>query len=160
MSYNYLVPSEAEMSAMLGMLYGDGFKVEQSDKAVENPAQAVYASYIDSDGRTVAAALCDMPFAAYSAAALSMIPVDVAKEAVRDKALSSMMKDNFAELMNICSRFLMSDETPHLRFNKVYGSLADAPNSLRYLLDNAQAIRHFDATIPKYGKGKISFVAS
>ncbi|MGF1546070.1 MAG: hypothetical protein ACFCUG_01940 [Thiotrichales bacterium] len=160
MSYNYLVPTEAEISSMLGMLYGDGLRVDRSEKAIENPAKSIFASYIDESGRTVAAAQCDLEFAAYSAAALSMIPVDVAKEAVRDKELTSMMRDNLNELMNICSRFLMSDETPHLRFDKVYASLSDSPNSLRYLLDNAQAIRHFDAMIPKYGKGKLSFIAS
>ncbi|MGF1644039.1 MAG: hypothetical protein ACFCUJ_10370 [Thiotrichales bacterium] len=160
MSYNYLVPTEAEISAMLGMLYGDGLRVDRSEKSIDNPASAIYASYIDENGRIVAAAQCDLQFAAYSAAALSMIPVDVAQEAVRDKALTTMMRDNLHELMNICSRFLMSDETPHLRFDKVYPSLSDSPNGMRYLLDNAQAIRHFDALIPKYGKGKLSFIAS
>lgn len=99
-----------------------------------------------------------MPFVAFSGAALSMIPVGSAKDMINDKSISDTVQSNFYEVMNICSKLMMSDSSSHLRLTEVV-----APGEARDLiaeLRSAGQCLGFDIDIPSYGRGKIGFLIS
>ncbi len=57
----------------------------------------------------VAICVCGLEFEAYSGAALFMIPADAANEMIAGQSVTDAILDNFYEVMNICSKLLMSD---------------------------------------------------
>jgi hypothetical protein len=85
-------------------------------RAKTTPAKASLAKlaglYRSKDDTPVAACMTDIPFAAYSGAAFSMIPADAAKDSIKAGALDEGMQDNFAEVLNMLSR-LFADQGNH-----------------------------------------------
>lgn len=149
-------PSAKSVSSMLGMLFGvDDLAVAEGQPSI--PADVVGASYIDDDGGLVALLVADYPFAAFSGAALSMIPKAGAEDMVEEKALSDGVKANFYEVANICSRLLMNDQSTHIRVSEFLESSAVSAGVESLA---GASIVAFEAPIPRYGSGKLFFVVS
>ncbi len=156
MSTKYIIPTPQSVSALLAMIFGDG--VDTKDRqAPELDGQHV-ATFVDDDDQLVALCVCDKEFVAYSGAALSMIPADVANEMISGNSISEAMLGNFYEVMNICSKLLMSDTSAHLRLDKTL-SPQESAEPVSALKDSAQVIG-FDIDIPKYGKGMLTFLVT
>ena len=154
MPRGFVTPKAASVADMLGMLYGDD--VDTSDcAAMPDPAGSYGAEFVDDDGELVAICVCDKQFVGYSGAGLSMLPKGGAEDMIADNDFSKTVLDNFYEVMNICSRLLMSDTSPHLRLTKSFGpdKCAAAIGEL------GEAIKvGYEVAIPKYGKGKCFFL--
>ena len=156
MSTKYIIPTPQSVSALLAMIFGDGVDTKDRE-APELDGQHV-ATFVDDDDQLVALCVCDKEFVAYSGAALSMIPADVANEMISGNSISEAMLGNFYEVMNICSKLLMSDTSAHLRLDKTL-SPQESAEPLSALKDSAQVIG-FDIDIPKYGKGMLTFLVT
>ncbi len=157
MDTKFNIPADRETTGVLSMLYGDGLVVK---KAEENPSiedDALVGLFVDSEGKTVAACTCDVPFAAYGGAALSMMPKGGAEDAAESGEISSVMQENVYEVMNICSRLLMNDSTPHLKLTDMYEGLDKVPEESVEVIKNASGVK-FEVEIPNYGKGHLSIV--
>ena len=136
------------------MILGD--KLDVSECVPINLGGQHAATFVDDDNKLVALCICDNHFVVYSGAALSMIPVDVANEVIAGGALTEVMVANFYEVMNICSKLLMSDSSAHLRLDKALRP-DEASESICSLEASAQ-IAGFGVDIPRYGKGALTFV--
>ena len=156
MSNNYTVPTKQAIAGLLAMIFGDELGADAVELA--DLADLHVATFIDDDDNLVALCASDKEFVAYSGAALSMIPADVADEMISGNAVTDAMVSNFHEVMNICSKLLMTESGSHLRLDKVLkpeeassaiGALQDAPQSAG-----------FAVAIPKYGTGRLSFIVS
>ncbi len=112
----------------------------------------------DDDDKLVALCVCDKEFVAYSGAALSMIPADVANEMISGNSVTEAMIGNFYEVMNICSKLLMSDSSAHLRLDKTLVP-EDSAETVSALKESAQVIG-FNVEIPKYGVGGLTFLVT
>ena len=156
MSTTYVMPTPKAVSDLLAMIFGGDLDVSDCD-APDFDGQHV-ATFIDDDDRLVALCLCDKQFVAYSGAALSMIPADVANEMISGNSVSDAMVDNFYEVMNICSKLLMSDGSAHLRLDKALSPEAGA-DPVSSLKDSAQTTA-FSVAIPKYGTGALTFLVT
>ncbi len=157
MDTKFNIPADRETTGVLSMLYGDGLVVK---KAEENPSienDALVGLFVDSEGNTVAACTCDVPFAAYGGAALSMMPKGGAEDAAESGEISPVMQENVYEVMNICSRLLMNDSTPHLKLTDMYEGLDKVPEEAVEVIKNASGVK-FEVEIPNYGKGHLSIV--
>jgi hypothetical protein len=157
MDTKFNIPADRETTGVLSMLYGDGLVVK---KAEENPSienDALVGLFVDSEGKTVAACTCDVPFAAYGGAALSMMPKGGAEDAAESGEISTIMQENVYEVMNICSRLLMNDSTPHLKLTDMYEGLDKVPDEAVEVIKNANGVK-FEVEIPNYGKGHLSIV--
>ena len=98
----------------------DALSVKLGPKLDASPKAASYFGvYVSDDGTPVALCGCDMAFAANSGAALSMLPPNVAKEAAKDKELTPVMLANLHEVMNICTRLMLRDDSPHLKLREL-----------------------------------------
>jgi hypothetical protein len=161
MSTSFYLPSDKETLGVLSMLYGDDIQVAKDDEdsiAIEN--SELYGLYVDPEGKPVAVCLCDTPFAAYAGAALSMLPPGGAEDAAESGDISATMKENVYEVMNICSRLLMSDDTPHLKLEKMYNNLSELSEEAVEMMKSAGGSSHFGIDIPNYGKGRLSLVTT
>lgn len=151
----YIVPTSESVKTMLELLFGDGLSVSE---AASEPDDAHVATYISDDDELVAVCACDDEFVGYSGAALTMVPVGVAEEMVASKDFSEMVLGNFYEVMNICSRLLMSEHSPHLRLDKTLAPAESQP-AISGLPGESRKVT-FEVAIPRYGKGNVAFVVA
>lgn len=151
-----LLPDQAATHELLSVLFSDGFEVKKVTPATGDKP-AYIAMFVREDQSPGAAGLCSKEFAAYASAALSMLPSGVAKDAAKSGQLTEMMAGNLYEIMNICSRLLFSDATPHLRLTAVT-SAAEAEGMAQ--LQNEASRVEFEISIPKYGVGRLGFLVN
>jgi len=160
MSGLYPVPKETEVHEMLSMLYGDGFELDSGEPVPVEDDKSMLAVYVNDSGEPSTACVCNYHFAAFAGAALTKIPVGGAEDAAATGDFSEMMMSNLHEIMNICSRIFMDNSSPHIKLDKLYKSLDDAPDDVRALLGKTAKTVDFNVTIPGYGDGAISFLCT
>jgi hypothetical protein len=84
-----------------------------------------------------------------------MLPPAVAKEAAKSKDLTPVMLANLHEVMNICTRLVLRDDTPHLKLREMC-PLATLPAPAAAILTTAKGRADFEIGIGKYGPGILS----
>ena len=160
MSSKHPVPDKASVLGMLGMLFGDGLKVEPLNTPCDTDVDSnVVAVYVADDDAPSSACVCDISFAAFAGAALSMIPKGGAEDAAESGELSEIMLGNLHEVMNICSRLFMNDSSPHLRLDAVHKNAGELPDAARDMVAEPTARSDFRVVIPGYGDGNLSFLS-
>lgn len=152
MSESYIQPTTKSLSALLGMIYGDDLSATETEASTVSALRV--ATFINDDDRLVAACLCDREFVVYAGAALSMIPAVGAQDMIAEGSVSDTIAANFHEIMNICTRLLMSDQSAHLRLDKTLecAQQDDLAGSLEALATRLG----FEVEIPGYGKGALA----
>lgn len=151
----FVVPTEQTVTSLLQMLYGND--LSSGDCSVDDVSSYRTSTFVDDDNNLVAVLICDIQFAVYSGAALSMIPSGGADDMIAENDVSKTVLDNYHEVMNICSKLLMTDTGAHLRLGKVFDTAEEAGS------DSIQAIATkvgFEVDIPGYGKGKIAAIVT
>ncbi len=99
----------------------------------------------------------DLPFAAYSTAALSQIPKAVAEEFIRAKQLEPNHLDNVREVINIVSSLFNVEGMPHVRLGQMASSKQPAFAALQRNLNAFKARTDHHITIERYGAGVMTF---
>ena len=159
MATAYPIPDAAKVKRMLGLLF-DGLDVKPGKRFdIAPPSGSWVGVYVADDGRPVAACAVDGALAANTSAALSMLPPAAAKDAAKSRQLTDVMIANLQEVMNICSRLLMSDGSAHLKLGRVYPAQA-MPPELTALLGAARGRSDFELNVPKYGTGTLAVLST
>jgi hypothetical protein len=154
----YPIPSAAQVKDLLGMLF-DGLAVKPASKLDLSAASTSYVGvYVSDGGEPVALCSCNLDFAAGAGAALSMLPPNAAKDAVKAKSLPAPMQENLRELMNICTRLVLKDGTPHLRLQEVYPAKS-LPAPAAAIAGAATGRADFEVALGKYGAGVLCVMA-
>lgn len=155
MPQEFVKPDLESISTLLQMFLGDGVSVADGDPS--DLSDRFVATYVNDSNDLVALCACDLPFVAYTGAALSMVPAGVANDAIASQSITDVMADNFHEVMNICSTLMMSDSSSHLRLDKtlVPESSADPISKLQ---EGAEQSTAFSVDIPGYGNGSVAFL--
>ena len=110
--------------------------------------------YVNRDKKLVGAVFADKAMTLYAGAALSLVPADAAKDALKEPELDEIMRENFAEVLNVCSRMIeMSDE------GRVMLSATEFPSMPRSAVTTGALAKplkrvDFDVEIQGYGKGR------
>ena len=150
------IPNDKAIREILAFMFGNDLKVSANDSTSVGDWHA--ATYVGEEDQIVAVCACDDDFVAYSGSALTMVPSDAAQEMLRDRSFSEVVLANFHEVMNICSRLLVSDNSPHLRLGETL--LPDAAKApIDQITSGARAVC-FEVSIPSYGKGNIAFLVT
>jgi hypothetical protein len=151
------LPDVAQVKDLLGMLF-DGLSVKLGPKLDVSPKAASYFGvYVSDDGTPAALCGCDIAFAANSGAALSMLPPNVAKEAAKDKELTPVMLANLHEVMNICTRLILRDDSPHLKLRELC-ALNSLPPPAAAIMGAPRSRIDFEIGLGKYGSGVLSIM--
>jgi hypothetical protein len=149
------VPDVPQVRELLGLLF-DGFTAKAGAKLDLGPKSGSHcAVYVGDDGTPVAICGCDVAFAANGGAALSMLPPNAAKDAIKSKVLTEVMTANLREVMNICTRLLLRENTPHLRLLEVYPA-ASLPAAAAAVVAGARHRADFEIGLGKYGGGLLA----
>jgi hypothetical protein len=152
---SYPLPNIAQVKELLGMLF-DAPSVKLGPKLDVSPkALGYFGVYVSDDGTPVALCGCDMAFAANSGAALSMLPPNAAREAVKEKVLMPVMLANLHEVMNICTRLVLRDDSPHLKLHELC-ALNALPAPAAAIVAAPKGRIDFEVGLGKYGSGLLS----
>lgn len=108
--------------------------------------------YKYGDGRVLGSVMVDLNFAARSGAALSMIPPDVAAEQIRAGELEEVLRENFAEVLNVLSRAFIAEGDGRVALQ----TAVFPPQPMPGAAVAAKASASFDVDISGYGSGLVS----
>jgi hypothetical protein len=153
------LPDVAKVKQVLGMLF-DGLDVKPGGSFNQTPGGGAWFGVFVGDGGTPVA-LCgaDVNLAASFGAALSMLPPAAAKDAAKSRELSGVMMDNLREIMNICTRLVMNDTSPHLRLEQIC-SAKSLPAPAAALLGAPKGRTEFQVQLAKYGGGVLTLLSA
>jgi hypothetical protein len=151
------LPDAPLVKELLGMLF-DGLAVKSGAKLDVAAGSACYAAvYVGATGLPAALCVCDIAFAANCGAALSLLPPGVAKEAAKSKDLTPVMLANLHEVMNICTRLILREDSPHLKLRDLV-TLAALPAETAAGMRASKVRIDFELDIVKYGPGKLAVI--
>lgn len=151
------LPQVATIRRMFTVLLDRDVAIATTDPvmAADLPTTLV-ALYVDDTGRLSAVQGLDLPLAAYSSAALGLMPATVAHESVEDEGLSPSLAENVAEVCNILTGLLNREDGPHLRLHQVcLPGQAVPPDAAAHLLALGRRL-DVEIGIPRYGSGKLT----
>jgi hypothetical protein len=159
MATAFPLPDGPKITQMLGLLF-DGLDVKLGGTFDQTPAGgAWFGVFVADSGEPVAMCGADANLAATFGAAFSMLPVGVAKDAAKTRELTPVMIDNMREIMNICTRLVMDNSSPHLKLDQIY-PCKSLPAPAAALLGAPRGRREFQVQMPKYGGGVITFLSA
>jgi hypothetical protein len=153
------LPDVLQTKDLLGMLF-EGLSVKPG-KALDVSAKAngYFGVYIIDDGTPAALCGCDIPFAGYAGSALSMLPSNTAKDSIKANDLTAVMLGNLHEIMNICTRLILRENSPHLRLRQVC-AMGALPADASALLGSARRRVDMQVDIAKYGSGILCVICA
>jgi hypothetical protein len=157
-SFTPVPPKATEIAELFTNLVGDAVAV---DVLKGNPPGgetfAAVGNFVTDDNHTVAICALDIKLANWSAAALAMIPKDVAKMDIDNVRLSDESRDNVQEILNISASVFNKPGMPHLRFGKLVIAMDNGlPSEYDAIIGSPTERRDFTVKIPNYGEGIMS----
>jgi hypothetical protein len=123
-----------------------------------SPGRRIVAVFEPDDGSQLSICVCDLAFAAYSGAALAMIPAGVAKESVTAGKCEESLLENFTEILSICRQWFQGSST-HMAPPRVYLTKQEIPPNVAAVLAAPKSRADAEITIPGYGAGQLSIVS-
>jgi hypothetical protein len=148
------LPPPDQLEKLLGGLLMRAVKVARAEGEPDGPLAAAVFGATAPDQRVLL--VCDLPLAAGLAAGLSVVPMTVVKECVAAGRLDEGLADNFAEVMNVVSRFV-SGAGQAFRLGTVSLPPSPVDEALRAAADETDEKRSFTVEVPGYGGGRLAF---
>ncbi len=154
-----VLPAAKEVRDMLTGLVGKDVAVSPGGPVTPTPTQPVaVAVYVDPHLAVNALCVLDLGAAAYTAAALALLPPGGAQDAVEeDRELTGMLVEALHEVVNVLSALLNVPGAPHSKLHVLYAPGEDLPGDIAGMLANWNRL-DLAIDVPGYGKGAISLV--
>ncbi len=154
---SYNLPDSDQLASMLTNLFGRDVAVKEGAPLPEtkNPV-GIYRS---AEGQIGVVCICDMHFANFTGAALSLIPAGMAKENARKGSIPDNIRENFYEILNICSSLFRTPLRSRISLNDVEYNGATVAEA-KAILSEPAARLDYVINIPGYGPGKISMASA
>jgi hypothetical protein len=154
-----LLPAAKDVRDMLSGLVGKEVAVSPGAPVTPEPNRPVtVAIYTAPDMAVNALCVMDLGAAAYTAAALALLPPGGAQDAVEeDKELSPMLLEALHEVVNVLSALFNTPGAPHSKLNKLVADGEEIPGDIAGMLAGFNRI-DLALEVPGYGKGGLSLV--
>ncbi|MDX6325122.1 MAG: hypothetical protein QOK15_1476 [Nocardioidaceae bacterium] len=153
-------PVLLEVRTLLQDLLARSVDVTATSPWSPEPAEpATFAVYVDDSLRIRSAVVADLPFSAYAATAIALLPGEHARCAIAERTLSRELRENLTEVLDICASPQNGECVPRTTLYQVHH--AGDPVSRRVAVLGAVVGRRLDVAvrIAGYGTGRLSFVA-
>ena len=154
------VPHPKQIRDLFLGVTGKEVEVGPVNPVVPGRDPATVAVFVTDKLGTGAAVACDLPLAAYAGAALGLVPLPRAEEAIAAGVLPDELAENFYEVVNImASVFNENPEAPHLKLYKVHAVGEKLPTDVASSL--GYVVRRLDlrVDVQGYGAGRLSCVS-
>lgn len=118
------------------------------------PDAWVRGRYVDDAGEEVAVVVSNVEFAAFCAAAIAMLPVTGAEDAIETRALTESMRDAYGEVLNVLSRLFNARARGHCRWSEISEGKPNPPAF------QPTVRASYEVHIEGYGSGKVTLLAA
>ena len=119
---------------------------------------SVVGLYVDDSQRTAAVVCFDFPLAAYSGAALGLVPVGASEASIEDGELATNLFENCSEVLNIMASLFNLPDAPHLRLYAAYAPDEVLRADVREIAVRQAPREDIAVEIGRYGSGTMSIV--
>lgn len=116
--------------------------------------------YVDQRDVLIGACYADRSLATFAGAAFSLIPADAARDLLKEKEMDENTRENFAEVLNVCSRMFKvgADERVKLTTTE-FPPAALSPVSAAMLKALPRRV-DYEIEVTGYGKGRFTMALS
>ena len=108
-------------------------------------------------GAPAAVCLCDLEFAVYAGAALSLVPAGVARDSLKVRRIPENLLENTREVLNVCVSLFHGAGPARLSLRGATAMPGFLAPDVLALIGAPAWQAGFDITIPGYGAGKATF---
>ena len=112
--------------------------------------------YVNGMKTVIGGCFCDRELVAYAGAALSLVPADAADESLAAAELDEILVENFAEILNICSRLFEGGSGQRVTLSSIEYPGTPASEASRAMLKNPVKRLDLEVAIAGYGEGRIA----
>lgn len=112
--------------------------------------------YVNGMKTLIAGCFCDRALVAYAGAAFSLVPADAAEESLADSQLDEVLVENFAEILNICSRLFEGGTGQRVTLSRIEEPGTPASAASQAMLRNPVKRLDLELDIAGYGTGRIA----
>jgi hypothetical protein len=154
-----VLPAAKDVRDMLTGLIGKDVAVSPGGPVTPTADEPVaVAVYVDPHLAVNALCVMDLGAAAYTGAALALLPPGGAQDAVEeDRELTTMLVEALHEVVNVLAALFNVPGAPHSKLHRLYAPGDDLPGDVIGMLANFNRL-DLAIQVPGYGKGAISLV--
>lgn len=116
------------------------------------------ATYVDDSLQLRSLIVVDLPFGAYAGAALGLIPVGGASDAIESGSLPETMAENLYEVLNIAASLFNVAGAAHLRLYQVHHAGTPLPADILARALTLGRREDLKVEVAGYGAGRLSIV--
>lgn len=151
------LPSRHAVRSLIEDLVGRNVELNDGDAIPPRPSNVI-AVYVDDRTAMTAVAVADLPAAAYLGGALGLLPKGGIEDAIDEKDLYPLLRDNCYEVLNVMASVFNVQGAPHVRLYEMYGPGDSVPNDVVNLAYAAGGRMDVVLSISGYGDGCMSIV--
>jgi hypothetical protein len=154
------LPEPDDVRAVLNGLLGRDITASRvPPESIPLDAKYVVGLYEREDGKIGGVVVCDLELAAYSGAALSLLPMAIAKESIADGTIEDSLLENFQEVLNVGVQWFTAKGNPRVRLAEVFPPGAKLPDDIRLVMAAPNDRLDVTAEVAGYGGGRIRLLA-
>ncbi|WP_380164611.1 hypothetical protein [Jannaschia sp. R86511] len=154
------VPTLKSVRDLLGDLTGKEIEVASGAEpvAVGGDSGSVVGLYVDAELKSRAVIAFDLRLAAYSGAALGLVPPGGAQDAIDEGTLPATLLENCTEVLNIMASLFNQVRAPHLKLYATFPPGEQLRPDVRELAVRTAPRDDISVDIARYGTGRMSVV--
>ena len=155
------LPQHTEVKEFIENLLGKPVSVDDGKPVVLSPKRpSVIAPYLLDDGKVGAIAVCDIEFAACAGGALTMMPVDIVQDSIRQSKIPDNILENFKEVLNVFSGIFNKPDYSHVALSGVLITPLALSRNIVEVIAQPAGRMDFTISIDGYGSGRLSVLVS
>jgi hypothetical protein len=151
------LPSRHAVRSLVEDLVGRSVDLTDGD-AVPAKATNVVAVYVNDKVNMSAMIVVDIECAAKLGGALGMLPIGGVEDAIDEKDLPPLMRDNCYEVLNVLAAVFNVENAPHVRLYEMYGPNQALPADVSAMVGTAGGRMDVALNITGYGVGRMSVI--
>jgi len=151
------LPSRHALRTLIEGLVGRDVELKDCDP-VSAKTTNVIAVYVNDKLAVSALVVVDLEGAARLGGALAMLPRGGVDDAIAERDLPSMIRDNTYEVLNVLAAVFNVENAPHVRLYEMYGPSGSVPSDVLALSQALGSRLDIQLSVAGYGAGKLSVI--
>lgn len=155
------LPEPDDVRSVLNGLLGRDITVTRETAAsIPIDANYVVGTYEREDGKIGGLVVADLEVAAFAGAALSLLPVGIAKESISAGSIEEMLLENFQEVLNVGVRWFTAKANPRVVLSDVYSPGDKLPDPVKQIMGYPNDRLDVSVTVAGYGTGRVRLLVT
>jgi hypothetical protein len=151
------LPSRHAIRSLVEGLIGRDIQLKDTGPISPRTTNLI-AVYVTDKLTVSAVAVLDIEGAARLGGSLGMLPKGGVDDAIAERDLSALLRDNAYEVLNVLSAVFNVENAPHVRLYQMYGPNGQVPADVLALSQAMGSRMDLELDISGYGPGRLSVI--